>query len=430
MRDIVIVGMVIGALLLTLARPWCGILAWAWISYMSPHRLAYGFSKDLPLAAMIAATTLVAALIFSGERKPIPASFEVVAAVAFVAWITFTTPFALNPTAAWPYWSQVIKIQAMTFLTMTMIYNRKRIEALMWVIVVSLGFYGIKGGIFSILSGGTFRVQGPDETFIGDNNDLAVALVMILPLMRYLQTQSKSILVRRGLTAAMLVNVLAILGTYSRGGALALAAMTLFLWMKSRRKLVTSVAIIVAAFVTISFMPSKWEERIRSIQDYKDDKSAMGRINAWHFALNLAKDRPILGGGFRVFTPNIFTLYAPDPGDFHAAHSIYFMVLAEQGYPGLILFLVLGVATWRAGSLVIRVSREVDSFAWAGELASMVQVGLIGFAVGGAFGNLAYFDLPYHMMAMLVILKRMAREEAMAANAGEPALETTAVEAY
>ncbi len=86
-----------------------------------------------------------------------------------------------------------------------------------------------------------------------------------------------------------------------------------------------------------------------TIRDYQEDSSSMGRINAWHFAANLAADRPVVGGGFQVFTPELFQKYAPNPTDFHDAHSIYFESLAEQGYVGLALFVLIGVTRIPSG---------------------------------------------------------------------------------
>ena len=131
----------------------------------------------------------------------------------------------------------------------------------------------------------------------------------------------------------------------------------------------------------------------------------MGRINAWWFAFNLAKDHPLTGGGFNTFTPRLFQIYAPEPDDFHDAHSIYFEILGEQGFVGLGLFLSLGAITLLTARRVARQARRHKQLAWAGDLASLVQVSLIGYAVGGAFLGLAYFDLYYHLIAIVVVLQ-------------------------
>ena len=109
--------------------------------------------------------------------------------------------------------------------------------------------------------------------------------------------------------------------------------MGFLLWLKSRKKLALAVIMLLVVPPLIQFMPQKWEERMHTISTDRDelDESALGRINAWGFAWNLAKARPILGGGFRVFyVYDTWHRYAPDPQDFHDSHSIYFEVLSRN----------------------------------------------------------------------------------------------------
>jgi O-antigen ligase len=126
-----------------------------------------------------------------------------------------------------------------------------------------------------------------------------------------------------------------------------------------------------------------------------------------------------MGGGLRTFTPELFLEYAPDPGRFHDAHSIFFEVLAEQGYVGLLLFLVMGLATLLLASRTIRMARAREDLGWAALLAGMLQVSLVGYVVGGLFLGLAYFDLPYSLLGLVVathgVVARQLRE------AGQPA---------
>jgi probable O-glycosylation ligase (exosortase A-associated) len=141
------------------------------------------------------------------------------------------------------------------------------------------------------------------------------------------------------------------------------------------------------------------------------DSSAVGRLNVWGFAWNLALDRPLTGGGFRVFLSPIFDIYAPDPRLRHDSHSIYFGVLGEHGFPGLAIFLALGISTWLTARKVARRARGIPQLEWASDMSRMLQVSLAGFAVGGAFVGLAYFDLPYHVMAIVVICNVITKQE-------------------
>jgi putative inorganic carbon (hco3(-)) transporter len=212
------------------------------------------------------------------------------------------------------------------------------------------------------------------------------------------------------LLGAMLLCAAAALGTQSRGAFLAIGAMALMLWMRSQRKFVSGAFIAIIAVMLLAFLPASWEARMHTIQDYQDDASAMGRINAWWNAIHIANDR-FLGGGFEIYNSTIFARYAPVPNDVHAAHSIYFQVLGEHGYVGLFLFLLVGAFSfWTAG----RIRREARARAetlWLYHLAGMIQVSMVGFAVGGAFLSLAYFDLPYNVMVTLVACKYWLREK-------------------
>jgi len=159
-----------------------------------------------------------------------------------------------------------------------------------------------------------------------------------------------------------------------------------------------------------SMLPEQWFERMQTIGEYQSDSSALGRLNAWQMAYNLAKDRPLVGGGFDIWDPGVFARYAPVPWDVHVAHSIYFSVLGEHGFIGLGLFLLLGMLSWMTGRWIIKKARPRRDLAWAVHLAEMCQVSLVGYAVGGAFLSLAYYDLPYYIMGVLVLLRRHVAE--------------------
>ncbi len=403
MRDLIILLIVFGSIPLIMKRAYVGVLVWSWLGYMNPHRLAWGFAYDFPFSQVIALVTL-ASMLFDRTRRGLPIDALTITWILFFVWTNFTTLFALNPEAAYAEWDRFSKITLFSLITILLMQDKKRLNLLVIVIVFSLGFYGIKGGIFAFLTGSEHRVFGPTDSFFEDNNALALALIMVLPLLRYMQLQTDRRLVRWVLFAFMGLMMLAIVTSHSRGALLAGAAMVAFLWFKGPNKLATGVLIMIALPVLIMQMPDHWFERMQTISTYEEDASAMGRINAWWFAFNLAVDRPFVGGGFTTFTPELFQKYAPEPEAFHDSHSIYFEVLAEHGFVGLGLFLALGaLSLLRARAIAKRASGRED-LRWAVDLASMVQVCLVGYAVGGAFLGLAYFDLYYHLIAVLVIL--------------------------
>ena len=288
---------------------------------------------------------------------------------------------------------------------------------------MSIAFYGVKGGIFTIVHGGAFHVRGPDGTFIGNDNEMGLALIMTIPLLRYLQLIARRAWLNQGLIVVMLLCALAAIGSQSRGALVGLVAMGAFLWMKSRNKIVTALLGFVAAALIFTVMPEQWFARMSSIQNYEQDASAMGRINAWTMAFNLAMDRP-LGAGFESFRSHMFRLYAPNPGQVNDSHSIYFQMLGHHGFVGLAIFLILGLMTWRTASWVIRHARGSPAHRWAADLCAMVQVSMVGYAAAGAFLGVAYFDLYYALITVVVLTKIVLISEQ-----ATPKAEVAAVEA-
>jgi putative inorganic carbon (hco3(-)) transporter len=418
MRDVVLATFLLGALPFVLWRPVLGVFLWVWVSVMSPHRLAYGFAYDFGFAQLIAIATLLG-LIFSRQPKHLPVTPVTAVLFAMVAWMNVTTLFALDPAASLPMWERVMKIQIMVFVTLALLHSRQHVQVLMWILAGSVAFYAVKGGLFTLRGGGEHRVWGPWGSFIEDNNSLALATVMTIPLLRYLQLQARHRWVRYALLAAMLLSGLSALGSHSRGALVAIAAMLAFMWLKTRAKILTGLMLVTLIPLAIGFMPESWIDRMRSIQSYDEDLSAMGRINSWMMAFNLANERPLTGGGFEIYNVEVFSRYAPDATDVHSAHSIYFQMLGEHGFVGLFLFMLLWLLVWRDASWIDRQTRRLEGWQWASDLARMMQVSLVGYAVGGAFLNLAYYDVPYDIIVALVVTRVLV--ERRVRSAGQPA---------
>jgi len=406
MRDLLVTAIVFGVLPFVFKRPWIGILLWCWLGYMNPHRQAWGFAYDMPFAFITAIVTITA-FVFSKEKKEMVWTRETILLLMFIGWMLVTTFFAFYSEPAWEQWNKVWRIQLMVFLTLMIIKERQHLHWVIWVIALSLGYYGVKGGIFTIIHGGQFRVQGPTGTFFAGNNEMALVLAMLIPLIRYLHLQEPRKWVRMGLASAMVLSGIAAIGSQSRGGLLAMAAMGLFLWFKSRHKLVMTLYMAVAVAIMASVMPQEWYDRMETIKTYEEDASALGRINAWHTAFNVAKDR-VTGGGYEMFRAPTFLEYAPEPFRVHDAHSVYFEILGELGFIGLGMFLLLAVFVWLRANQVIRECKHDSERKWAADLAAMIQVSLVGYGVGGVFLGLAYFDLTYHLIIILLLAAKFS----------------------
>jgi probable O-glycosylation ligase (exosortase A-associated) len=321
--------------------------------------------------------------------------------------MTFNSFFAADPDWSWPLWNRTVKIYAFVFLVMAMTRSKARVHAMIWVLVVSLGFYGAKGGVFTLISGGNYHVNGPDGTIIGDNNQLALALVMCLPLVYYLAQNSNNRWLCLGFNLSFPLQVATVLGSYSRGGVISLIVVLGVFWKRSRHKLIILLAGAVVLGGLLSFMPPSFYARMDSVQNAQSDQSFSGRLVSWQVAFRYASDHFPFGAGFAgPQRPAIYNYYFPGKVAF-AAHSIYFQALGEHGFPGLILYLMIAIQALRNARLVVRRCRGWPELGWMGDLASMIEVALVGFYIGGAALSMAYYDGLLLLQGITSVLRQM-----------------------
>jgi probable O-glycosylation ligase (exosortase A-associated) len=253
-------------------------------------------------------------------------------------------------------------------------------------------------------------VYGPASGIIEGNNELAVALVILIPLMYYLMSTAKKKWVKYGMIFAMVSCGFSIFGSHSRGAFLAIIAMATMLALKSRRPALMLMLGVMALTVMFAFMPDKWTTRMATMESYEEDASASSRLLTWQTLWNLALDKPIVGAGFDTAQPEIFAKYAPVPMLHYAPHSMYFQALGEHGFVGLGIYLTLLLMTWLRAAYLAGVCRKTPELQWGDLLMRMVQASLMGFMVGGAFLTLLHWDLPYYLMGLVVLMETVVKE--------------------
>jgi len=404
-----------------LKRPYYGALLWVWIGLMNPHRLGWGFAYSLPFA-MIAAMMTMLSIIINPKDFKWPQGLPVVILILFTLWMGITTNSAIHPDPSLNKYIDVLKVLLMTMVVGSVVRTREDIFSLIWIIILSIGYFGFKGGIFTIITGGSFRVWGPPSSLVEGNNELAVALTMIIPLMYFMVKNTHIVAklfffkkfplnwIKMGIYLVIFLCAVSVIGSHSRGAFLAIIGMLSMLWWRSGAKFSVGFLLILVAPLVIFLMPDEWMNRMNTIETYEEDASAMGRINAWKMAINIANDR-FLGAGFSTASRAVYEMYAPNPNDVLVAHSIYFQVLGEHGYIGLVLYLLFWLSTYIIAGQLVHLAKGNGNLEWAGLLGSMCKVSLVGFAIGGAFLSLAYWDMPYYIMIILVCTEHLVKEQ-------------------
>lgn len=384
--------------------PHAGIFIWCWISYMNPHKFTYGFASTMPLLDSVAAITALTWLT-SKERKLPPLHVITVLLTLYFIWTCLTTIFAASEEAAALRLTTFAKIILFTFFTMIFITTKQRLRYMIYVILVGMSLYSIRGGLFTILNGGKYIVYGPFGTFLADNNQLALAFLTIVPLCFWVYKHGEHAIIRYAGAASGILTLISVLGSHSRGALVALAAMCAWMVVVGRRWVLGTILGVSVIGGAVLFMPEAWVERMVGIGDFQTDKSSENRLLMWKYATNVAVNNPVVGGGFGFYgNKELARSFMPGDGSIYVGHSIYFDTLGEHGFVGLALFLLLMCSALATTSEVRSITKNKPDQLWARDLAQMLQFSLVGFATGGAFLSLAIFDLYYHMIAIVMIV--------------------------
>jgi probable O-glycosylation ligase (exosortase A-associated) len=311
-------------------------------------------------------------------------------------------------------------------LLVTLASERMRLIGVIAVIATSLGFHASKAGLAYALGGGTRFADGLSGAFV-DNNGYALGTVMILPLL-LVTAQNVDIVysgrwmpwIRRAYLASLPLCVLAVIGTYSRGGFVSLGVITLTYVMLQKRRVpalvgLTTVLTLAALFVPI---PKDYLDRMETIRTYDEigEDSAMSRPHFWRVGIQMGLEHP-LGVGIRQYEQayDTFDTTHGRYGFKRSVHSSHVQVFAELG--------ALGAAVWVAmfayaaiACLRIRARSKNPKLPPRQQqllftLANALLTSMAGFVAGGAFLALALNDLTWLTFAIVAAADRMSLTE-------------------
>lgn len=398
-------------------------LLWIFTTVMSPGNYLYGFMLDFRYVFVFAGiATLLLILGRVKDRGKFPWNASTILLMCFVVHGMLSAAFALQPNPLLEIRVETFwKGMALALMAPFFLSSRWRIHLTLVVLALGLGLHAVVDGLKVIASGGAHNVVGVPNSSLTDNNLYALGMAMLLPLLMYLYRYSAVKYAKWAAAAGVLLTIMTIIGTNSRGGFLALAVVGLWYWIISPRKLISLVVVVVLAFGVAQVAPERWFDRIETIQTAGEDESFMNRVAAWRVSMSIANDHPVLGGGFNAVQnywiwdeyknrPSIFTVdmskYSPK-----AAHSIYFQVLGDLGYVGLLLFLALLATAFHARARVKRIYAKTQRGLWALDLSNAGCLSLVAFMAAGGGVSLAYFELVYFLIVMLSLLPTIMQAE-------------------
>jgi probable O-glycosylation ligase (exosortase A-associated) len=312
---------------------------------------------------------------------------------------------------SWLWWQDFNKVMIVSLLITLLVTDRHRYRLTLIIIAYSLGFETAKQGWAQMVLNPGATNNNP-HPMLGDNNGVAVGMMMLMPMFVAL-SQTATRTWERYLHRFFIVGVLYRgISTYSRGGFLTAAAVGLVMLWYSPRKVRFLVFAAAAAFIVFSVMPQGFWDRMNTmnVSEQQRDDSSEGRFSIWGVALAMADARPFTGVGFNGFQRS-FDSYDTTNGFFggnRAAHSAWFGVLAEMGYPGLILLAAVILGALFSALRIRRRARGDPSQRDVQAYASALMASLVAYIVGMTFLNGQYLEMFWHLIALGVALERIA----------------------
>jgi len=422
-RDIIVTLAVAAMLPSCFRKPYVGLLVFSWLAYMRVQDLCWGFARGMRFSMFVAIAMFSGFFVFEPGRffqKDLRNGLMLVLAVLVTVSI-ITTPYKITDYVV-TYYFEFVKILAVAMFTTAIVNTQQRLRTLVWTVALSLGFFGVKSGVWGVLTGGgTAILRGPGG-LLQDNNDFSLALTMNLPFLFYLGLSEPNKWVRRGCFGAMGLTVITILLTHSRGGFLAMAATLALMTWRSRNRVIGFALAGVGVVLFLVLAPQGVMERLSSMKKYEDDSSARARFKSWGIALHIIRDHPIVGIGFRNYQP-AYMEYDPDPalrGDTqisYVAHNSYLQIAAESGLPAFGVYMAIFGSTLILLRRVRYLALARDATAWILNYVRMFEATIVGFLVGAVFLNRAHFDFAYHVVSIVVAFALIAQNEMLSEEA-------------
>ncbi|MBN8926946.1 MAG: putative O-glycosylation ligase, exosortase A system-associated [Rhodospirillales bacterium] len=368
----------------------------------------------------------VAGYILLDRRNPPRVTACCLLQLAMAAWVTLSILWAEMPEQAWSKWDWAFKVILFSAFIPFSIRSRVHIEAFAQVYVIALAANFVPFGLKTILGGGGY---GTNLGLVSGNSGLAeggllsTACLMAVPLAlflgRHTQLLPRYTPITLGYLAVALLAVATAVGTYERSALVGLLALGATMFVRSRHKLRLGLFILVTAAFVAVLVSDAWLDRISTISTYQRDHSALTRLLIWQWTFTYAIHHPF-GGGFMSYLINHVALPDGTVQFARAFHSIYFEMLGEQGWPGLLMFLLLSVITWIGLGRVSRRTRHRPHLVWCADLATALQSALAVFLTAGAFVGIAFQPMYWYMIALSISLCEYVRRVEWAERLAQP----------
>jgi hypothetical protein len=379
--------------------PFIGLVLFIAFYYLSPGDY-FPILEGAGLNKIVAGLALVSVIWsnLSQGRPWMEFRIEANLLLLFVAILVVGIPFSAWPGGSWGVFTEsVIKTLLFVLLMTNVITSRDQLRMLVRVIVICATIIALVAvshyvtGMFDQWG----RLIGYGEKEYANPNDLALGLLMIIPLAFLLLLDAKAIFLRCAYAGVIALMSLAILAFMSRTGMVGLAflgtAWLLSMARKSPKKAIIVMVVMMALVATSVAMIPALSDRFGSIFDEEKDDlgSRAARLEHMWDGLAIMAENPILGVGMGQSPGAVYARHGSSGPHWEQIHNVYLQVGAEGGIIALALFLAMIISQTlrlRRAELALMQGSDAEMVKWP----RCMGASILTFIVCANFSPVAY----------------------------------------
>lgn len=402
------------------ALPFWALMAFTLILFLAPQG-RFASLASLRIAMLSGVIAIAAHLLerFARRESLSRITLEVSLAACLAVWGLLTVPLSSWPGGSLSFLLGVyFKTLAVFWLLCNVLGTPARILQTAWSLtllsvplgVTAVGDYLNGSFLEAGAAPGVERIAGYDAPLTANPNDLALVLNLVLPLSVAIFRLARRPFLRALLFGVILLDVVAIILTFSRAGFLTLlATLAITFWRLLRGpERGWAVAALLLALLSLPLVPSHYWTRLGTIAHIELDPTGSGQAR-WSdmiFAARYVFEHPIVGAGAGMNALALNELRGPA---WKVVHNVYLEYAVDLGLPGLALFLLLLVGCLRSVGVVRRGAAGSPTLRNLFHLAEGTQLSLVAFVIAAAFHPVAYHFYFYYI-AGLAVATRAAYE--------------------
>ncbi len=422
-RTLFVAVIILYGLFQSFRSPFYALLFYLWIAYFRPEFWVWSDWVSQLNLSLIVGVIVLGATVLSGRRLRLGVGPCLM--ILFLLQSFVSTMLSAAFDYSFVFWQDFAKSTIISLLMVTLVDDERSLRLTFAVIAISLGLESVKQGWAQMLLN-PGAVNENSIPVLGDNNGVAIGMFMLAAIMVALARTAPTRREKLAYRFAIVGVVYRGISTFSRGGFLACGALGIHSLLRARRKFAAAVGIAVVCLLIVPVLSDTYWTRMNTISTATEDtetanETSEGRIHFWQVAIQMANAHPLTGVGHNAYSA-VFDQYDSTEGAYgegRAVHSSWFSVLANLGYPGLVLFLMIIGNSLLACQRVRKLAKKNPELQNLGHFAIAIEGAIVAFAVGGTFTTFEFKELLWHMFALSMVTDRLVAERA-AALAAEP----------